>query len=97
MHRAAATLHKQALPTPYATSQQFHIQEVDLDGPGEGEVRLATRSHLQVAQSLGALHSEMLAAAFEQGNFGRECGSCRHTEITAARNRNWRECVVHLI
>ena len=34
----AAVLHQQGLPAPYAVSRPIRIEEVTLDGPGEGEV-----------------------------------------------------------
>jgi alcohol dehydrogenase len=34
----AAVLYEQGLPRPYADSQPLRIEEVDLEGPGEGEI-----------------------------------------------------------
>ena len=38
MKMTAAVMYEQGLPTPYAESNPFRIEEVDLEGPGEGEV-----------------------------------------------------------
>ncbi|RDD96943.1 alcohol dehydrogenase [Paracoccus pantotrophus] len=38
MKMKAAVLFEQGLPAPYAISQPIQIEEVELDGPGEGEV-----------------------------------------------------------
>jgi Zn-dependent alcohol dehydrogenase len=52
MRMTAAVMHEQALPTPYATSQPFKIEEVDLEGPGEGEVLVEVRA-------AGLCHSDL--------------------------------------
>ena len=38
MKMKAAVLHAQGLPKPYAESTPYVIEEVDLEGPGPGEV-----------------------------------------------------------
>ena len=38
MKTAAAVLHEMGRPLPYADSLPMVIEEIDLDGPGEGEV-----------------------------------------------------------
>jgi Zn-dependent alcohol dehydrogenase len=38
MRMKAAVLFEQGLPAPYSDSQPFHVEDVELDGPGEGEV-----------------------------------------------------------
>ncbi|WP_116083580.1 zinc-dependent alcohol dehydrogenase family protein [Tropicimonas sp. IMCC34011] len=38
MKMTAAVLHEQGLPAPYETSKPLVIEDVDLDGPGPGEV-----------------------------------------------------------
>lgn len=38
MRMLAAVLYEQGLPRPYVESMPFRLEEVDLDGPGEGEV-----------------------------------------------------------
>ncbi len=38
MKTTAAVLHERGLPRPYASSQPLVIEELDLDGPSEGEV-----------------------------------------------------------
>jgi Zn-dependent alcohol dehydrogenase len=39
----AAVMYEQGLPKPYVQSQPFRIEEVELDGPGEGEVLVEVR------------------------------------------------------
>ncbi len=56
MRMVAAVMHAQGLPTPYAESQPFHIEEVDLDGPGEGEVLVEVRA-------AGLCHSDLSQVA----------------------------------
>ncbi len=50
----AAVLYEQGLPRPYAESRPLRIEEVDLDGPGEGEVMV------RVAAA-GLCHSDLSA------------------------------------
>ena len=38
MKTTAAVLHEMERPMPYADSRPMVIEELDLDGPGEGEV-----------------------------------------------------------
>ena len=38
MKMTAAVMYEQGLPTPYVESKPFRIEEVELEGPGEGEV-----------------------------------------------------------
>lgn len=38
MRITAAVMYEQGLPMPYSASRPFHIEEVELEGPGEGEV-----------------------------------------------------------
>jgi alcohol dehydrogenase len=38
MRMTAAVMYEQGLPTPYAQSLPFQIEDVELDGPGEGEL-----------------------------------------------------------
>lgn len=38
MRMTAAVMHEQGLPAPYAQSQPFRIEEVEIEAPGEGEV-----------------------------------------------------------
>jgi Zn-dependent alcohol dehydrogenase len=39
MRMIAAVMYEQGLPAPYAESLPFRIEEVELEGPGENEVR----------------------------------------------------------
>jgi alcohol dehydrogenase len=56
----AAVMYEQGLPTPYAKSQPFRIEEVELDGPSAGEVLVEVRgaglchSDLSVVEGLRA-------------------------------------------
>ena len=52
MRMTAAVMYEQGLPTPYARSQPFRIEEVELDGPGEGEVLVEVRA-------AGLCHSDL--------------------------------------
>jgi alcohol dehydrogenase len=48
----AAVMYEQGLPAPYAQSQPFRIEEVELDGPGDGEVLVEVRG-------AGICHSDL--------------------------------------
>ncbi len=48
----AAVMYEQGLPAPFAKSQPFRIEEVELDGPGEGEVLVEVRG-------AGLCHSDL--------------------------------------
>ena len=52
MKITAAVLYEQGLPAPYAESGPFRIEEVDLDGPGPGEVLVEVRA-------AGLCHSDL--------------------------------------
>ena len=52
MKTRAAVLHEMELPPPYAESRPLHIEEVELDPPGEGEV-------LVEVKSAGLCHSDL--------------------------------------
>lgn len=52
MRMTAAIMYEQGLPAPYAKSQPFRIEEVELDGPGEGEVLVEVRG-------AGLCHSDL--------------------------------------
>lgn len=56
MRMIAAVLHAQGLPMPYAQSRPFQIQEVELEGPGAGEVLVEIRA-------AGLCHSDMSVIA----------------------------------
>lgn len=52
MRMTAAVMFEQGLPRPYADSRPFRIEDVDLDGPGEGEVLVEIRA-------AGLCHSDL--------------------------------------
>ncbi|MFC9455472.1 zinc-binding dehydrogenase [Streptomyces sp. NPDC056983] len=52
----AAVMHEQGLPTPYAESRPFQIEEVELEGPGPGEVLVEVRG-------AGLCHSDLTVVA----------------------------------
>ena len=52
----AAVMYEQGLPKPYAVSMPFRIEEVDLEGPGEGEVLIEV-------QAAGLCHSDLSQVA----------------------------------
>lgn len=56
MRMTAAVMYEQGLPAPYATSHPFRIEEVELDGPGEGEV-------LVEVKAAGLCHSDLSVVA----------------------------------
>ena len=56
MRMTAAVMYEQGLPTPYVESLPFHIEEVDLEGPGEGEVMVEIRA-------AGLCHSDLSQVA----------------------------------
>lgn len=56
MRMTAAVMQAQGLPAPFAESQPFHIDDVDLEGPGEDEVLLEVRA-------AGLCHSDLSVVA----------------------------------
>jgi len=52
MRMIAAVMYEQGLPAPFAQSKPFRIEEVELDGPGEGEVLVKVRG-------AGLCHSDL--------------------------------------
>jgi Zn-dependent alcohol dehydrogenase len=56
MRVTAAVMFEQGLPTPYAESQPFKIEDVDLEGPQEGEVLVEVRAG-------GLCHSDLSQVA----------------------------------
>ena len=56
MRMTAAVMYEQGLPTPYAETQPFRIEEVELEGPGEGEVLVEIRA-------AGLCHSDLSQVA----------------------------------
>lgn len=56
MRMTAAVMYEQGLPTPYVESRPFVIEEVELEGPGEGEVLVEVRA-------AGLCHSDLSQVA----------------------------------
>jgi Zn-dependent alcohol dehydrogenase len=56
MRMTAAVMYEQGLPTPYLESKPFRIEEIDLDGPGDGEVLVEVRA-------AGLCHSDLSQVA----------------------------------
>ncbi|WP_029001005.1 zinc-binding dehydrogenase [Azohydromonas australica] len=56
MRMTAAVMYEQGLPAPYAQSRPLRIEEVDLEGPGEGEVLVEVRA-------AGLCHSDLSQVA----------------------------------
>lgn len=56
MRMTAAVMYEQGLPTPYVDSKPFRIEEVELEGPGEGEVLVEVRA-------AGLCHSDLSQVA----------------------------------
>lgn len=56
MRMTAAVMYSQGLPAPYAESGPFQIRDVDLAGPGEGEVLVEVRA-------AGLCHSDLSVVA----------------------------------
>jgi alcohol dehydrogenase len=56
MRMTAAVMYEQGLPAPYVKSQPFHIEQVELAGPGEGEVLVEVRA-------AGLCHSDLSVVA----------------------------------
>ncbi|WP_029000963.1 zinc-binding dehydrogenase [Azohydromonas australica] len=52
MRMTAAVMYEQGLPAPFAQSRPFRIEEVELEGPGEGEVLVEIRG-------AGLCHSDL--------------------------------------
>ncbi|MEY4138671.1 MAG: alcohol dehydrogenase class-3 [Pseudomonadota bacterium] len=56
MRMIAAVMYEQGLPMPYVESQPFRIEEIELAGPGEGEVLVEVRA-------AGLCHSDLSVVA----------------------------------
>lgn len=96
MKITAAVLYKQGLPKPYAQSQPFHLETVDLDGPGDGEVLVEVRAaglcHSDLAQVAGLRQRKVPFVGGHEGagivrEVGRGVASLRpgdHVVMTAA-------------
>ncbi|RVO73561.1 alcohol dehydrogenase [Sinorhizobium medicae] len=79
MQITAAVMHAQGLPTPYAESRPFVIEQVDLEGPGDDEVLVEVRAaglcHSDLSQVAG-LRKRMLpvVGGHEGAGIVREVG-----------------------
>jgi len=56
MRMTAAIMYEQGLPKPYAETEPFRIEDVELEGPGEGEVLVEVRA-------AGLCHSDLSQVA----------------------------------
>lgn len=56
MRMTAAVMYEQGLPAPYEVSKPFRIEDVELDGPGDGEVLIEVRA-------AGLCHSDLSQVA----------------------------------
>lgn len=79
MRMTAAVMHAQGLPQPFAESQPFRIQEVDLDPPGPGEVLVEVRAaglcHSDLSQVKGLRKRKLpVVGGHEAAGIVREVG-----------------------
>jgi alcohol dehydrogenase len=75
----AAVMYEQGLPTPYAGSKPFRIEEVDLEGPGEGEVLVEVKAgglcHSDLSQVAGLRKRKLpVVGGHEGAGIVREVG-----------------------
>ncbi|MGB3070210.1 MAG: zinc-binding dehydrogenase [Ottowia sp.] len=80
MRMKAAVMYEQGLPAPYADSRPFQIEEVDLDGPGPGEVLVEVRAaglcHSDLAQVEGLRKRKLpVVGGHEGAGIVREVGA----------------------
>lgn len=80
MRMTAAVMYEQGLPTPYAESQPFRIEEVELDGPGAGEllveIRAAGLCHSDLSQVAGLRRRKLpVVGGHEAAGIVREVGA----------------------
>jgi alcohol dehydrogenase len=76
----AAVMYQQGLPTPYADSVPFQIEDVELDGPGAGEllieIRAAGLCHSDLSQVAGLRKRKLpVVGGHEAAGIVREVGS----------------------
>ncbi len=79
MKTIAAVLHERGLPRPYATSKPLVIEELELDGPQEGEVLIEMTAAGLCHSDLSVLNGTRLwplpiVIGHEACGFVRECG-----------------------
>jgi Zn-dependent alcohol dehydrogenase len=80
MRMSAAVMYEQGLPPPYAASQPFKIEDVDLEGPGVDEVLVevgaAGLCHSDLSQVAGLRKRVLPAVGGHEGaGIVREVGS----------------------
>jgi Zn-dependent alcohol dehydrogenase len=80
MRMTAAVMHEQGLPMPYAKSNPFRIEEVELQAPGPGEVLVEVRAaglcHSDLAQVAGAVKRPLpIVGGHEGAGIVRELGA----------------------
>ncbi|MET4575020.1 zinc-binding dehydrogenase [Ottowia thiooxydans] len=80
MRMKAAVMYEQGLPAPYADSHPFHIEEVDLEGPGPGEVLVEVRAaglcHSDLSQVAGLRKRKLpVVGGHEGAGIVREVGA----------------------
>lgn len=76
----AAVMYEQGLPAPYAESHPFRIEEVELDGPGPGEVLVEVRAaglcHSDLSQVAGLRKRKLpVVGGHEGAGIVREVGA----------------------
>jgi Zn-dependent alcohol dehydrogenase len=79
MRMTAAVMHEQGLPPPYANSNPFRIEEVELEGPGPGEVLVEVRAaglcHSDLSQVAGSVKRPLpIVGGHEGAGIVRELG-----------------------
>jgi len=80
MKMTAAVMYEQGLPAPYAESIPFRIEDVDLEGPGPGEVlvevRAASLCHSDLSQVAGLRKRKLpVVGGHEGAGIVREVGA----------------------
>jgi len=80
MRMTAAVMFEQGLPAPYAESRPFRIEDVDIEGPAEGEVLVEVRAgglcHSDLAQVAGLRKRTLpVVGGHEGAGIVREVGS----------------------
>ena len=79
MKMTAAVMYEQGLPAPYEQSKPFRIEEVDLEGPGDGEVLVEVRAgglcHSDLSQVAGLRKRKLpVVGGHEGAGIVREIG-----------------------
>jgi alcohol dehydrogenase len=78
MKMTAAVMYEQGLPTPYVESKPFRIEELELEGPGEGRgcrVKAAGLCHSDLSQVAGLRKRKLpVVGGHEGAGIVREVG-----------------------